>query len=150
MSNSHTIKSTRTPGDLGDAVSDGVPGVCLSFEGKRQLKSDLAALDAKYRKIGFKHCKSCGNSFPASEFFNSDRSRSDGFNRECKSCIRKRRLLKKEQGTSRKDAGVTYIPGKKWCRGCEKQLPLREFEKSNGSRDGLKVRCIACNQERYR
>lgn len=87
-----------------------------------------------------KVCFTCKKEFPATkEFFNSDRSKKDGLNSNCKECRGKKR--NKTKAVHSKIKG-----GKKLCVKCKRWLPadLNHFNRDERGKNGLYATCKEC------
>jgi Recombination endonuclease VII len=100
-----------------------------------------------------KRCPDCGQEKPL-EMFGVNRSRPDGLAHYCKDCFRARAARSYRQ--RRQNAGfvvreVVVVPdGHKFCRSCERTLPVTEFSVSRRQRDGLNSQCKQCKGARQR
>ena len=116
-----------------------------------------------------KVCTKCLLELPIGDFHNNNQLK-DGKNTHCKECVKKqskkhyeehadeiRERERKRREENRDEEAVLArkypfgVPkdGFKFCRKCEKELPLEEFYDSKVSSDGKVSRCKGCHKVRY-
>ncbi len=88
-----------------------------------------------------KHCYRCGETKPASEFYNN-RGHRDGLSASCQPCTR---AEAHERWRRKHPEPPPYVaPTEKACTKCGVVKPLDQFHRHKQSRDGRKSDCGAC------
>ena len=116
-----------------------------------------------------KVCTKCLLELPISDFYNNS-STKDGKSSHCKECmeksakryreehideIRERERKRREENRDEDAIMAKKYPfgipkdGFKFCRKCEKELPLEDFYKNKGAGDGKSSYCIECMKKYY-
>jgi len=98
-----------------------------------------------------KVCARCHRELPITEF-HRNRTRKDGYQRECKECQRElsQALYKKKQEEKAVDQTPTDPPTTKVCAKCGRELPVEMFGHTKKNLNGLKSYCKDCENENSR
>ena len=101
----------------------------------------------------FKRCPDCQRLRPISDF-GANRSRPDGLQFYCRSCVSTRgatayRRIRERNGKSVRER-VDVPAGHKFCPGCRLIKPHAEWHRNSSSRDGFTAYCKHCRKAKGR
>lgn len=119
--------------------------LCNKKQGQAYHKKLAARSKSKIPSIQTKHCPKCGGVKPASEFYKSV-GKVDGHATICIKCTKSGHVnyLRKIADREFEDIKPT---GKKRCCMCKRNLPVKEFNYSRSSNDGLSSHCRECGKK---
>jgi hypothetical protein len=90
-----------------------------------------------------KLCKICGRLKNVENFFKNDRMK-DGYRNECKSCLKEKEKLHKDDRKKTRQEREIKTEGNKICRACGINKSLSEYHIKKGTPDGHRHECKEC------
>lgn len=102
-------------------------------------------------EVPTKVCSRCHRELPLDQF-SKNRTRKDGYQRECKDCQRElsQSLYKKRKEGRKEEAATVEPPKTKVCAKCGRELPIENFGTNKRATDGHKSYCRDCENENCR
>lgn len=102
-------------------------------------------------EVPTKVCSRCHRELPLDQF-SKNRTRKDGYQRECKDCQRElsQSLYKKRKEGRKEEAAPVEPPKTKVCAKCGRELPVERFGRNKKNKFGLKSYCKDCENENCR
>jgi len=94
--------------------------------------------------IKTKKCSGCKENLSVEDFY-KNKSRSDGYDYNCKNCETKRKNGENVILTKKRPTDVPV--GSKWCPKCEITFPFEYFYKASKRPDGYQNDCKKCNND---
>lgn len=93
-----------------------------------------------------KICTQCKSEKPVTDFYVRNASKS-GLSGICKNCNNSRCKNVRDKNQAAFVEGGSVFPDEKTCTKCNETLPVSQYCKHSGSKDGLKNWCRSCNSE---
>ena len=118
---------------------------CFQKRGQAYHKRLAARRKREIPSIKIKRCPKCGEMKPVSEFYKAI-GKVDGYTTICKGCNRNSHANYTSRIADREFEDIRPT-GKKRCWMCKRHLPVREFNYSRTSVDGLASHCRECGKE---
>lgn len=109
--------------------------------------------EAEKAPVMTKVCSHCGRELPVSNFGRHSRTK-DGYQPCCKECLsemnkghKKRQPFENNEAPAKPEEPEVIPEGMKRCYHCKQILPVSEFNKAAGAKDGLQSVCRSCISE---
>ena len=127
------------------SMKDGLSDKCNECTNERHSIWLEKIEKTRIKKLKMKECQICHELRPI-DWFNKDRSLKDGYGDQCKKC---RKAVHDEDvriwAKQRKEKNVNLKEMK--CRICRRVLPISNFSKSRGAKNGYYSHCKDCHKK---